>query len=55
VVGHEFLDLVRNPEVWRRTKAGATKAGGTGVEFLWELAKAYGRQVLKERTGIDLG
>lgn len=53
--GHEFLDAVRNPEVWRRTKAGAAKAGGAGIEFMWELAKAYGKQVLKERIGIDLG
>jgi hypothetical protein len=53
--GHEFLDAVRDPEVWRRTKAGAAKAGGAGVEFMWELAKAYGKQLLKERIGVDLG
>lgn len=26
--GHEFLDTVRDGEVWRRTKEGAAKAGG---------------------------
>lgn len=52
--GHEFLDLVRDPEVWRRTKAGAAKAGGAGIEFIWELAKVYGKQLLKEKIGIDL-
>jgi hypothetical protein len=52
--GYEFLDLVRDPEVWRRTKAGAAKAGGGGMEFMWELAKAYGKQLMKEKIGIDL-
>ncbi|WP_204367753.1 MULTISPECIES: DUF2513 domain-containing protein [unclassified Afipia] len=52
--GYEFLDLVRDPEVWRRTKAGAAKAGGAGMEFMWELAKAYGKQLMKEKIGIDL-
>src|SRR5665213_3669020 len=25
MAGHDFLDTVRSPEVWRRTKAGAEK------------------------------
>lgn len=53
--GHEFLDSVRDPEVWRRTKDGAEKAGGSALGFLWELAKAYGKQVASERLGVDLG
>lgn len=52
--GHEFLETVRDGEVWRRTKAGAEKAGGAGIAFLWELAKAYGKQVASERLGITL-
>ena len=52
--GHEFLDAVRDPEVWRRTKEGASKAGNASIEFIWELAKAYGKHVIKERLGIDL-
>ncbi|MDF2900348.1 MAG: hypothetical protein K0Q62_407 [Phenylobacterium sp.] len=53
--GHEFLDTIRDPEVWRLTQEGAAKAGGAGVQFLWELGKAYARQVAKERLGLDLG
>nr|WP_176704158.1 DUF2513 domain-containing protein [Pseudomonas sp.]QDK64831.1 hypothetical protein pA16J1_p17 [Pseudomonas sp.] len=52
--GHEFLDTVRDSEVWRRTKAGAEQAGGAGLGFLLEIGKAYGKQVFKERLGIEL-
>lgn len=52
--GHEFLETIRDGEVWRRTKAGAEKAGGAGIAFIWELAKAYGKQVVGERLGIAL-
>ncbi|NNJ16344.1 DUF2513 domain-containing protein [Pseudomonas putida CSV86] len=52
--GHEFLDTVRDPEIWRRTKSGAEKAGVAGLGMLVELGKAYGKQMLKERLGIEL-
>jgi hypothetical protein len=52
--GHEFLDTIRDGEVWRRTKDGAEKVGGASIGFLWELAKAYGKQVASERLGITL-
>ncbi|KPX27187.1 MULTISPECIES: DUF2513 domain-containing protein [Pseudomonas] len=47
--GHEFLDTIRDGEVWRRTKAGAEKAGVAGLGVLLELGKAYGKEVLKEK------
>lgn len=52
--GHEFLSDVRDPAVWRRTKEGANAAGNAGIQFIWELAKAYGKQLARERLGIDL-
>lgn len=52
--GHEFLDTVRDNEVWRRTKSAAEKAGGASITFVWELAKAYGKQLLNERLGIHI-
>jgi hypothetical protein len=52
--GHEFLEAIRDPEVWRRTKDGIKKASNYSIEFAWELAKLYGKQLLKERLGIDL-
>ncbi len=53
--GHEFLDTIRSPEIWRRTKDGLGKVGGWSVELAVQLAKAYGKQLAKERLGIDLG
>jgi len=52
--GAEFLDSIRDPEVWRKTKAGAAIAGGAGIELLWDLAKAYGKLKVRETLGIDL-
>lgn len=52
--GHEFLDAVRDGEVWRRTKEGAETVGGAGLGMLVELGKAYGKQIFKERLGIEL-
>lgn len=39
--GHEFLDKVRDPEIWRQTKEGASKVGSWSVKFLGELATGF--------------
>lgn len=52
--GHEFLDAVRDSEVWRRVKLGAAKIGGAGFSVVSDLAKAYGKQILADRLGIEL-
>jgi hypothetical protein len=52
--GSELLDSIRDPEVWRRTKAGAVKVGGASIEFAWQIAKAYGKQLAKEKLGIEI-
>jgi Hypothetical protein (DUF2513) len=38
--GHEYLDKVRDPEVWRKTKEIAAKAGGGGVEVMSQIASS---------------
>lgn len=45
---------VRDPEVWRRTKDGVSKIGGASLSVAWELGKAYGKHVIKERLGLDI-
>lgn len=47
--GHEFLDSVRDPEVWRLTKEGTAKVGGASVEFMWGIAKTIGKQAVTDR------
>ena len=39
--GHEFLDQVRDPEIWRKTKAGAEKVGAWSVKILAEMATGF--------------
>jgi hypothetical protein len=52
--GHDFLDSVRDPEIWRRTLEGAEKAKGFTFDLLRDLAKGFIRTKLKEHTGIDV-
>lgn len=46
--GCEFLDDVRDPEIWRKTKERAKSAAGAGFGFMWEIAKAE----LKMKLGL---
>lgn len=52
--GHEFLDTVRDSEVWRRTKEAAKTVGIASISLIWDMAKAYGKHVASERLGIAL-
>jgi hypothetical protein len=51
--GHEFLNSVRNPEVWRKTKDGANKVGSFGIDLIKDLAKGFLKTEIKKRTGLD--
>ena len=52
--GHEFIDSIRNPEVWNKTKAGVKTVGGLGLDLVVELAKAEGKRLITEKLGIFL-
>jgi hypothetical protein len=52
--GHEFIDTIRSPEVWKKTKAGMKAVGGIGLDLMVQLAKAEGKRLLAERFGISL-
>lgn len=52
--GHDFLDSVRDPEVWQKTKDGAAVAGGFTVDLLGDLAKGFIKTKIKQHTGIDV-
>lgn len=41
--GHEFLDSVRDPEIWRKTKEGAGKLGSWSMKLLGDLAIGFAR------------
>jgi len=52
--GQDFLENIRDPTVWDKTKEGAQKLGGASWDVLIELAKAYLKAEAKKRLGIDL-
>lgn len=53
--GHEFLESVRNPEIWRKTKEGANKVGSFGIDLIKDLAKGFLKTEIKKRTGLEIG
>ena len=52
--GHDFLDYVRDPEIWQKTKDGAKKAGGFSIELLGDLAKGFIKKKIEDHTGIKI-
>ncbi len=51
--GHEYLDLVRDPKVWKKTKELSDKAGAMSIEFFIEVAKDVARDALRQ-TGLPI-
>lgn len=49
-----FLDSVRDPETWWRTKKAAAGAGGFTLDLLKDLAKGLIRKQIEDRTGVKL-
>ena len=53
--GHDFLDSIRDDDVWRKTKTHAQQqVGSWTVDILASLAKAIIKAKLKAATGLDL-
>jgi hypothetical protein len=52
--GHDFLESVRDEEIWRKTKEGAEAAKGFTVELLAALAKGFIKKQIETRTGVSL-
>jgi hypothetical protein len=52
--GHDFLDSIRDPDVWAKTKRGAEAAGGFTADLLMDLAKGFIKTKIEEHTGVKL-
>jgi Hypothetical protein (DUF2513) len=52
--GHDYLDQIRDPEVWKNTKKAAESAGGFTLELLGDLAKGFIKTQIKKQTGMEL-
>lgn len=52
--GHDFLDSIRSPEVWKKTKRGALEVGGLTFDLVKDLAKGFIKKQIEDKTGISL-
>ncbi len=52
--GHDFLDAVRDPEIWKKTKGRADAIGSWTFEIVKELAKAYKKQKVAQYGGVSI-
>lgn len=52
--GHEFLDSIRDPEIWEKTKNSARSAGGFTMDLLKDIAKGFFKKKIEEHTGVSL-
>ena len=54
MAGHQYLETIRDPEVWRQTKESAEKIGSFSLDVLSALAKGFLRTRIKSLTGYDV-
>ncbi len=52
--GHDFVDAVRDDEIWRKTKAGAEQAGGLTFDLVKDLAKGFIKTQIKKYTDVEI-
>lgn len=52
--GFDFLDMVRDPEIWQQTKEGATKVGAFTGDVLFALAKGFIKKKVERHTGVKI-
>lgn len=44
--GHEYLDTIRDPEIWTKTKESVSKISSVSLEIIGEVAKNFVKQKL---------
>lgn len=52
--GHEFLETVRDNQVWQKTKGYLKSVGGVGIDVLKDVAKAVVKDQIKQYTGLEM-
>jgi hypothetical protein len=53
MAGHEYLDSVRSPEVWKKTKSTLEKVGGgAALDVIKEIASKVLAEIVKAHTGL---
>lgn len=52
--GHEYLDDIRDPDIWRQTKEGVNQVGGFSLDVLRALAKGLVKKNIEKHTGVEI-
>jgi hypothetical protein len=52
--GHEFLDTIRDQDIWDRTQEGMKQAGGFSLDLAKALAKGFIKKNIERYTGVEL-
>ncbi|OYU52080.1 MAG: hypothetical protein CFE27_08760 [Alphaproteobacteria bacterium PA1] len=52
--GYDYLNTIRDGEIWNKTKVAAKGVGGGTFEIIKDIATAYIKAELKLRLGLDL-
>jgi len=52
--GHEYLDTMRDPEIWKKTKECVNGVGSFSLDTLKSVAKGLIKTKLKQHTGIEI-
>ncbi|SCB23878.1 DUF2513 domain-containing protein [Rhizobium hainanense] len=52
--GHDFIDSVRDPEIWKRTSVAVKEVGGFTLDLVKSLAKGFIKKQIEQHTGVQL-
>ena len=54
-VGYDYIEAVRNENIWRKTKAAVAESGASlTIELVKGVAASFAKTQLKKHTGIEL-
>lgn len=52
--GHEFLNVIRDQDIWEKTREGMREAGGFSMDLAKALAKGFIRKNVERYTGVEI-
>jgi len=52
--GHDYVDTIRDPKIWAKTKKGLESVGGWTLELVGRLAKGLVDKQIERLTGVKL-
>ena len=52
--GYEFLETIRDPKIWKKTKITANEVGSFGIDIIKEISKGFIKTKLKHHTGFEI-